>query len=64
MGLIRGENNDAQLRDLAQQTVADLVATIDAARLAFPDLYDHIRVPRQMAVYLAGKLGVAAPTFN
>ena len=62
--LIRGENNDAQLRDLAQQTVADLVATIDAARLAFPDLYDHIRVPRQMAVYLAGKLGVTAPTFN
>jgi hypothetical protein len=62
--LIRGENREADLRALAAATVADLVSTIDAAKLAFPDLYDHIRVPRQMAVYLAGKLGVTAPTFN
>ena len=64
VGLIRNEGNEARLRGLAEQTVADLVSTIEAAKLAYPDLYDHIRVPRQMAVYLAGKLGVAAPTFN
>lgn len=64
VSLIRGEDREADLRALAQATVADLVSTIEAAKLAFPDLYDHLRVPRQMAVYLAGKLGVEAPTFN
>lgn len=64
VNLIRKEGNEDRLRELAEATVADLVATIDAAKLAFPELYDHIRVPRQMGVYLAGKLGVAAPTFN
>lgn len=64
VGLIRNEGNEAQLRALAKQTVADLVTTIEEAKLAYPDLYDHIRVPRQMGVYLAGKLGVEAPTFN
>lgn len=64
VGLIRNEGNETRLRDLAKQTVADLVATIESAKLAHPDLYDHIRVPRQMSVYLAGKLGVAAPDFN
>lgn len=64
VSLIRGEDREADLRALAQATVADLVGTIEDAKLAFPDLYDHLRVPRQMAVYLAGKLGVTAPTFE
>ena len=64
IGLIRDEGNEDRLRELAKETVTDLVKTIETARLASPDLYDHIRVPRQMAVYLAGKLGVTAPTFN
>jgi hypothetical protein len=62
--LICGEGNVQRLRELAQQTVADLVTVIDEAKLAYPDLYDHIRVPRQMGVYLAGKLGVAAPAYQ
>jgi hypothetical protein len=62
--LIRADGRESDLKALAESTVADLVGTIEAAKLAFPDLYDHIRVPRQMAIYLAGKLGVAAPTFN
>jgi hypothetical protein len=62
--LIRGENREADLRTLAQATVVDLVEIIEAAKLAYPDLYDHLRVPRQLAIYLAGKLGVAAPTFE
>lgn len=64
IGLIRNEGNEDKLRALALDTVADFVKTIDAAKLAYPDLYDHIRVPRQMAVYLAAKLGLAAPTFD
>lgn len=62
--LIREENNEEKLRELAKATVDDLISTIEAAKLAYPSLYDHIRVPRQMAVYLAGKLGVTAPTFS
>lgn len=64
VSLIRDEGREDHLRALAEATVTDLVATIEAAKLAFPDLYNHLRVPRQMAVYLAGKLGVAAPSFN
>jgi hypothetical protein len=64
VNLIRQEGNEDRLRELATATVADLVSTIEAAKLAFPDLYDHLRVPRQMSVYLAGKLGVTAPTFE
>jgi hypothetical protein len=64
VSLIRQEGNEDRLRELATATVADLVSTIEAAKLAFPDLYDHLRVPRQMSVYLAGKLGVTAPTFE
>jgi hypothetical protein len=64
INLIREEGNTDRLRDLAKATVADLVKTIEAAKLTFPDLYDHIRVPRQVGVYLADKLGVTAPIFN
>jgi len=64
INLIREEGNEDRLRALAKSTVADLISTMEAAKLAFPDLYDHIRVPRQMGVYLAGKLGVTAPTFE
>lgn len=64
IGLIRNEGNEEKLRKLATDTVADLVKTIDAAKLAYPDLYDHIRVPRQMAIYLAAKLGLATVSFD
>ena len=62
--LICGEGNADKLRGLAKETVGDLVQIIEASKDAYPDKYSHIAVPRQMGVYLAGKLGVAAPEFT
>ena len=64
IGLIREDDNTENLRELATGAVGNLVQIIEDAKIAFPDLYDHLRVPRQMSVYLAGQLGVPAPTFD
>jgi len=64
IGLIREEDNTHGLQELAKGAVESLVKIIEDAKIASPDLYDHLRVPRQMSVYLAGQLGVAAPTFD
>ena len=60
----REDDNTENLKELAKGAVGNLVQIIDDAKIAFPDLYDHLRVPRQMSVYLAGQLGVPAPTFD
>jgi len=62
--LIREEGNLEALQELAKGAVDNLVRIKDDAKLAYPALYDHLRVPRQMSVYLAEQLGVAAPTFD
>ena len=64
IGLIREDDNTESLKELATGAVGNLVQIIADAKIAFPDLYDHLRVPRQMSVYLAGQLGVPAPTFD
>ena len=62
--LIREEGNLEALRELAKGAVDNLVKIKDDAKLAYPALSDHLRVPRLMSVYLAEQLGVAAPTFD
>ena len=64
IGLIREDDQTDNLQELAKGAVGNLVQIIADAKVSHPNLYDHLRVPRQMSVYLAGQLGVEAPSFD
>ena len=64
MNVVMGENRADDLKALAQATVAEFVNLLQQSKVTYPDRTEFNAAPRSISVFLAGKLGVTAPTFE